>query len=113
MTAFFVNTWAILDEANKRDGHYNKRPQYMVEADEAAARAWDEYNQAIDANADAVTRQRARVKAQEADALRREAWDKWQQEKAAALNDTGCDCTPNSVMCCPACKPGSDDEILF
>lgn len=46
-----TTTWADIDAANKADGHYARRarPDWLVEAREAARRAWAAHDAAVDA----------------------------------------------------------------
>lgn len=49
-----IKTYADLDAANKADGHYARRarPDWLISAEQAAARAWADHDAAVDAYLD-------------------------------------------------------------
>lgn len=49
-----TTTWYDIDAANKADGHYARRacPDWLVEAREAARRAWAAHDEAVSAYLD-------------------------------------------------------------
>jgi hypothetical protein len=76
-------TWADLDSMNA--AHYARRPRYLVDAERNLSDAYAAEDALVDACADAAMLERAHRHSLECERLRREAWARWDGEKAEQL----------------------------
>lgn len=83
MTTAAPYTWAELDLSNA--AHYRRQPGYLTTATANVEEAWRSVDALIDADAAPEMIARAEAHAHECEQIKREAWQRWDDEKAEQL----------------------------